>query len=151
MNLHEYQAKALLADYGVPVPSGKLALSLREALAAAEELGGDSWVVKAQIHAGGRGKAGGVRKVKGRRNWSTSPASCWGSRLVTAQTGPAGQPVDRLLIEAPCAIARELYLACLVDRGLERVVFIASAEGGMEIEELAARHPEKFTGRSCTR
>ena len=144
MNLHEYQAKALLADYGVPVPVGRPAFSLREALTAAEELGGDSWVVKAQIHAGGRGKAGGVRKVKGRKELEQAAGQLLGSRLVTAQTGPAGQPVDRLLIESPCAIARELYLACLVDRGLERVVFIASAEGGMEIEELAARHPEKI-------
>ena len=144
MNLHEYQAKALLAEYGLPVPPGKPAFSLREALTAAEELGGDSWVIKTQIHAGGRGKAGGVRKVKGRAELEQAVGQLLGSRLVTAQTGPVGQPVDRLLVETPCAIARELYLACLVDRSLERVVFIASAEGGMEIEELAARHPEKI-------
>ena len=144
MNLHEYQAKALLAQYDIPVPAGKPVFSRREALAASEELGGDSWMVKAQIHAGGRGKAGGVKKVSGRGQLEQTVDSLLGSRLVTHQTGPAGQPVERLLIEAPCAIARELYLACLVDRSLERVVFIASAEGGMEIEELAARHPEKI-------
>jgi succinyl-CoA synthetase beta subunit len=144
MNLHEYQAKALLVQYGIPVPAGKPVFSRREALAASEELGGDSWVVKAQIHAGGRGKAGGVKKVSGRGQLEQAADSLLGSRLVTHQTGPAGQPVERLLIEAPCAIARELYLACLVDRSLERVVFIASAEGGVEIEELAARHPEKI-------
>ncbi len=144
MNLHEYQAKALLADYGLPVPPGKPAFSLREVLSVADELGGDSWMVKAQIHAGGRGKAGGVKKVRGREELEKTAARLLGSRLVTHQTGPAGQPVDRLLIETPCAVARELYLACLVDRSLERVVFIASAEGGMEIEQLAARHPEKI-------
>jgi len=144
MNLHEYQAKTLLAEYGIPVPSGKPAFSLREALTAAEELGGDSWIVKAQIHAGGRGKAGGVKRVRGREELEKAADGLLGSRLVTRQTGAAGQPVDRLLIEAPCAVARELYLACLVDRALERVVFIASSEGGMEIEEVAARHPEKI-------
>ncbi len=144
MNLHEYQAKSLLAEYGIPVPSGKPAFSLREALTAAEELGGDTWMVKAQIHAGGRGKAGGVKKVRGREELEKAADGLLGARLVTRQTGAAGQPVDRLLIETPCAVARELYLACLVDRALERVVFIASSEGGMEIEEVAARHPEKI-------
>jgi succinyl-CoA synthetase beta subunit len=142
MNLHEYQAKTLLAGYGVPVPGGRAAFSVREALAAAEELGGASWVVKAQVHAGGRGKAGGVRRVASRQELEAVADQLLGTRLVTHQTGAAGQPVDRLLIESPVAIGRELYLACLVDRAVERVVFIASAEGGMEIEEVAARAPE---------
>src|SRR3989344_6108618 len=101
MNLHEYQAKALLADYGVPVPAGKPALSVRAALTAAEELGRDSWVVKAQIHAGGRGKAGGVRKVKGRKELEQIAGQLLGSRLVTAQTGPAGQPGGRPPVADP--------------------------------------------------
>jgi succinyl-CoA synthetase beta subunit len=144
MNLHEYQAKALLAQYGIPVPAGRAVLSTKEALAAAEELGGSAWVVKAQIHAGGRGKAGGVRRVEGRAALESAVDALLGKTLVTRQTGPSGRPVDRLLIEAPCAITRELYLAALVDRTLERVVFIASREGGMEIEEVAAKHPEKI-------
>ncbi len=144
MNLHEHQAKALLSEYGIPVPAGKPAFSVREALAVAEELGGDAWVVKAQIHAGGRGKAGGVKTVKGRKVLEETADSLLGSRLVTHQTGPAGQPVDRLLIEQPCTIARELYLACLVDRALARVVFLASGVGGMDIEDLTADHPEKI-------
>ncbi len=144
MNLHEYQAKALLAESGVPVPTGKAAFSVREALAVAEELGSDSWVVKAQVHAGGRGKAGGVKKVSNRDELEKAVDSLLGSRLVTHQTSAQGQPVDRILVETPCAIARELYLACLVDRGLERMVFIASAEGGTEIEEVAATNPEKI-------
>lgn len=144
MNLHEYQAKALLAEYGIPVPLGKPAFSVNEALDVADELGGDIWLVKAQIHAGGRGKAGGVKKVIGRDALEKFADGLLRSRLVTQQTGPAGKPVDRLLIEQPCVVMRELYLACLVDRALERVVFIASSAGGMDIEEIAAKHPEKI-------
>jgi succinyl-CoA synthetase beta subunit len=144
MNLHEYQAKALLADAGVPVPGGKAAFSVREAMTVAEELGGDRWVVKAQVHAGGRGKAGGVKLVGGRDELEKTVDGLLGTRLVTHQTGTQGQPVDRILVEAPCDIARELYLACLVDRSFERIVFIASAEGGTEIEEVAASSPEKI-------
>lgn len=144
MNLHEYQAKALLAEHGIPVPPGKPAFSVNEALDVADELGGDNWVVKAQIHGGGRGKAGGVKKVIGRDALEKIADGLLGTRLVTHQTGPAGQPVDRLLIEQPCVVMRELYLACLVDRALERVVFIASSAGGMDIEEIAAKHPEKI-------
>ena len=144
MNLHEYQAKALLADYGVPVPVGKPAFSLREALTVAEELGGDSWVVKAQIHAGGRGKAGGVRKVKGRKELEQAAGQLFGITFGDCADRTRGSAGGPAAYRNPCAIARELYLACLVDRGLERVVFIASAEGGMEIEELAARYPEKI-------
>ena len=144
MNLHEYQAKALLAEYGVPVPPGRPAFSVREALEAADQLGGEYWVVKAQIHGGGRGKAGGVKKVASRDALEKVAGSLLGTRLVTHQTGPAGQPVERLLIEQPSEVKRELYLACLLDRALERVVFIASSAGGMDIEEIAAKHPEKI-------
>jgi succinyl-CoA synthetase beta subunit len=144
MNLHEYQAKALLAEYGIPVPPGRPAFSVDEALEASDELGGDSWVVKAQIHAGGRGKAGGVKKVFGRDALEKTAGDLLGSRLVTHQTGPAGQPVKRLLVELPSVVLHELYLACLVDRALERVVFIASSAGGMDIETIAAKHPEKI-------
>jgi succinyl-CoA synthetase beta subunit len=126
------------------VPAGRAAHSVREALAAADELGGDVWVVKAQIHAGGRGKAGGIRRVQGRAALEQAADALLGSRLVTAQTGPGGRPVDRLLIEVPCAVARELYLAALVDRARARLVFTASAEGGVDIEEVATRTPEKI-------
>ena len=144
MNLHEHQAKALLAEYGIPVPPGRPVFSVDEALEASDELGGDSWVVKAQIHAGGRGKAGGVKKVFGRDALEKTAGDLLGSRLVTHQTGPAGQPVNRLLIELPGVVMRELYLACLVDRALERVVFIASSAGGIDIEAIATNHPEKI-------
>jgi len=144
MNLHEYQAKTLLAEYGIPVPPGRPVFSVNEALEAADELGGDSWVVKAQIHAGGRGKAGGVKKVFGRDALEKTAGDLLGTRLVTHQTGPAGQPVKRLLVELPSAVLHELYLACLVDRALERIVFIASSAGGMDIETIAAKHPEKI-------
>jgi succinyl-CoA synthetase beta subunit len=144
MNLHEYQAKRLLSDHGIPVPVGRPASSVSEAVAAAEALGGDTWVVKAQVYAGGRGKAGGVKKVRGRDELERAAKALLGTRLVTHQTGPSGQPVERLLVEQPGVVARELYLACLVDRGLERVVFIASAEGGVDIEEIAAGHPERI-------
>ncbi len=144
VNLHEYQAKTLLTQYGIAVPAGRAAFSVREALAVADELGGQTWVVKAQVHAGGRGKAGGVRRVEGRGALEQAADDLLGRRLVTHQTGPAGRLVDRLLIETSCAVARELYLACLVDRARERVVFTVSGEGGVEIEEIAARHPEKI-------
>ncbi|MGE5240447.1 MAG: ATP-grasp domain-containing protein, partial [Bacteroidota bacterium] len=114
MNLHEYQAKTLLAEAGVPVPPGRPAFSVAEALAAGEELGGDTWVVKAQIHAGGRGKAGGVKKVVGREALERAASDLIGARLVTHQSGPGGKPVDRVLIETPSVVSRELYLACLV-------------------------------------
>ncbi|HEY5682542.1 MAG TPA: ADP-forming succinate--CoA ligase subunit beta, partial [Sulfuricaulis sp.] len=144
MNLHEYQAKTLLAEYNVPIPPGRPAFSMDEALKAADELGGDSWVVKAQIHGGGRGKAGGVKKISGHEALKNTVENLMGKNLVTHQTGPAGQPVQRLLIEAPSAVQRELYLACLLDRALERIVFIASSAGGMDIEEIAAQHPDKI-------
>lgn len=144
MNLHEYQAKNLLSEFGIPIPRGKPASSVTEALAVADELGGDTWVVKAQIHGGGRGKAGGVKKVIGRHALERTMQDLLKSRLVTHQTGASGQPVDRVLVEAPSEVKRELYLACLIDRALERIVFIASSAGGMDIEEVAAKSPEKI-------
>ncbi len=144
MNLHEYQAKTLFSQYGIPVPAGKAAFSVREALSVADELGGDRWVVKAQVHAGGRGQAGGVKLVDGRTALEQAADALLGKRLVTHQTGAAGRVVDRLLIEQPCDGTRELYLACLVDRVAERVALIASRAGGMDIEEVAATHPEKI-------
>jgi len=144
MNLHEYQAKQLFSEYGIPLPAGRPAASVTEALAVAETLGGDSWVVKAQVHAGGRGKAGGVKKVKSRAELESVAKGLLGRQLVTHQTGPAGRPVHQLLIETPCNVSRELYLACLVDRASERVVVMASTEGGMDIEAVAANSPEKI-------
>jgi succinyl-CoA synthetase beta subunit len=144
MNLHEYQAKQLFGEYGIPLSPGKPATSVAEALAAAEALGGSSWVVKAQVHAGGRGKAGGVKKVNDRNQLETTARTLLGSTLVTHQTGPAGRPVNQLLIEVPCNVAREIYLACLVDRMRERVVLMASTEGGMDIEAVAAKSPERI-------
>ena len=144
MNLHEYQAKMLFSQFGIPVPAGKVALSPTEARSVAQELGGDSWVVKAQVHAGGRGKAGGIKKVGSRDALDQAVGALLGTRLVTPQTGAQGRPIERLLIEQPCAIARELYVACLVDRTRERVVVMASSEGGMDIEEVAAKQPDKI-------
>ena len=144
MNLHEYQAKQLFGEYGIPLPAGQAVSNVVEATRAADALGGQSWVVKAQVHAGGRGKAGGVKKVNSRAELETAAKALFGKRLVTHQTGPGGQPIDKLLIETPCNIARELYLACLVDRSRERVLVMASTEGGMDIEAVAAKTPEKI-------
>ncbi len=141
MNLHEYQAKHLFADYGLPTPAGQMVTSLAEAREAARSLGGEAWVVKAQVHAGGRGKAGGVRLVKGEEELEAAVKALLGSRLVTHQTGPDGLPVDRLLIEVGTAVAHEYYLGALVDRASNRVVFMASRQGGMDIEAVAASDP----------
>ncbi len=142
MNLHEYQAKRLLAEEGVPVPHAIPAFSVREAVNQARELGGGAWVVKAQIHAGGRGKSGGVRVVDSIAQVEKAAQELLGKPLVTAQTGPQGQHVAALLIEEPSRIARELYLALMVDRGQARITFLAAQEGGMDIEDLAASRPE---------
>ncbi len=142
MNLHEYQAKQLFVRYGVKVPAGRTALSPEEAWAAAEALGGAAWVVKAQIHAGGRGKAGGVRLVRSREALCEAVESLLGRRLVTPQTGPEGLPVETVLIEPATAIERELYVSLLVDRERRRVAAIASSSGGMDIEQVAAQMPE---------
>ncbi len=144
MNLHEYQAKKLFRDYGLPVPRGEAVRSVDEALAAADALATDRWVVKAQVHAGGRGKAGGVKLVDSKEALKEAAKSLLGSRLVTYQTDANGQPVHRLLIEEPCNISRELYLGAVVDRATQRIVVMASTEGGVEIEKVAAETPEKI-------
>ena len=144
MNIHEYQAKAVLREFGVPVPNGAVAFSPEEAVAAAKELGSKAWVVKAQIHAGGRGKGGGVKLAKTIDDVRAEADTILGMTLVTHQTGPEGRLVRRVYIEEASEIARELYLSCLVDRATSRVAFICSTEGGMDIEEVAAETPEKI-------
>ncbi len=144
MNIHEYQAKALLKEFGVPVLAGGVAYTPGEAEARAKELGGPVWVVKAQIHAGGRGKGGGVKVVKSIDAVKEAAQKLIGMQLVTPQTGPQGKEVKRVYIEDGCDIRRELYLAFLVDRGTSRVAIMASTEGGMDIEEVAHATPEKI-------
>jgi succinyl-CoA synthetase beta subunit len=144
MNIHEYQAKAVLAEFGVPVPRGAPAFTPDEAVKAANELGGPVWVVKAQIHAGGRGKAGGVKVVKSIDEVRAQAQRLLGSVLVTHQTGPHGKQVNRLYIEDGSLIDREFYLSALVDRETARIAFVVSTEGGMDIEEVAKSHPERI-------
>jgi succinyl-CoA synthetase beta subunit len=144
MNIHEYQAKAVLREFGVPVPRGIPAFSVDEAEKAAKDLGGPVWVVKAQIHAGGRGKAGGVKVVRSIDDVKKEAARLLGSTLVTHQTGPHGKEVRRLYIEEGSAIDREYYLSALVDRETSCVAFVASTEGGMDIEEVAHKTPDKI-------
>ncbi|MFA6266386.1 MAG: ADP-forming succinate--CoA ligase subunit beta [Pseudolabrys sp.] len=144
MNIHEYQAKAVLKEFGVPVPRGIPAFTVDEAIKAANELGGPVWVVKAQIHAGGRGKAGGVKVVKSVDDVKTESTRILGSTLVTHQTGPKGKVVNRLYIEEGSAIDKEFYLSALVDRETSRVAFVVSTEGGMDIEKVAHDTPEKI-------
>ena len=144
MNIHEYQAKQVLGSFGVPVPRGFVAFSADEAVAAAEKLGGPVWVVKAQIHAGGRGKGGGVKVVSSIEEVRAEATRMLGMTLVTHQTGPEGKEVGRVYIEEGSDIARELYLSALVDRATSRISFIASTEGGMDIEEVAEKTPEKI-------
>ena len=144
MNLHEYQSKRLFADYGIPVPRGIPAESADDAVKAAEELGGDLWVVKAQAHTGGRGKAGGVKLARTLDEVREYAEEMIGMTLVTYQTGPEGLPVNVVYIEEGSAIDRELYLSMLVDREVSRISFVASAAGGMDIEKVAAETPEKI-------
>ena len=144
MHLHEYQSKQLLASYDVTVPAGKPASSVQEAAACARALGGEGWVIKAQVHAGGRGKAGGVRVVHNERELLDATGELLGTRLITKQTTAAGQPVNIVLVEALTDVAAEYYLSILIDRGHNRLAIIASAAGGMDIEEVAAREPEKI-------
>jgi succinyl-CoA synthetase beta subunit len=144
MNIHEYQAKEVLRGFGVPTGKGLAVFSVDEAVKAAETLGGPVWVVKAQIHAGGRGKGGGVKLVKSVDAVRAEAKRMLGMTLVTHQTGPAGKIVQRLYIEEGTAIARELYLSCLVDRETSKVAFIASTEGGVNIEDVAAKTPRKI-------
>jgi len=144
LNLHEYQAKALFAEFGIPVPEGRVAATPAEAMAVAEALGGELWVVKAQVHAGGRGKAGGVRLARTVEEVGEHAQGLLGTRLVTHQSGPEGLPIDTVYVEEGSAIERELYLSLLVDRDSERVVIMASAAGGMDIEAVAADTPEQI-------
>ncbi|MGB5276727.1 MAG: ADP-forming succinate--CoA ligase subunit beta [Gammaproteobacteria bacterium] len=144
MNLHEFQSKQVFNQYGLPVPNNRVVTTSADAAAAASALDGDSWVVKAQIHAGGRGKAGGVKRVDDVETLTHAVGAMLGSRLVTIQTGEQGQPVNRVLIEETCNIARELYLGAVIDRSSRRVVLMASTEGGVEIEKVAAETPEKI-------
>ena len=144
MNLHEYQAKILFSEYGIPVPEGKPAHSVKDALGAAAELGGSSWVVKAQVHAGARGKAGGVRLVNGKDELEDYVKNLLGTVLVTQQSGAEGKPVNCVLVSALSDIADELYLGMLVDRSKRRIAVMASAAGGVDIEEVAATEPEKI-------
>lgn len=144
MNLHEYQAKKLFADYGIAVPPGKVAASPQAAVEAARQLGGNLWVVKAQAHTGGRGKAGGVRLVRSLEEVENAAREMIGMQLVTHQTGPAGLPVQLVLVEQGSEIERELYLGALLDRGRSRITFMASQTGGMNIEEVAAETPERI-------
>lgn len=149
MNLHEYQAKALLQKYGVPVPRGQVVAAANEVAAAVSEIDSNAWVVKAQVHAGGRGKAGGVKVVKTPTEAHDVATDLLGKTLVTYQNAPDGQPVNQVLIEETLPIARELYLSMLVDRTLERVVVVASVAGGMDIEEIAHSSPEKILQEVC--
>lgn len=144
MNLHEYQAKKLFEDYGIPVPAGKPAHSIKEAHQNATYLGGDGWIVKAQVHAGGRGKAGGVKIAKDLDELESIVGSMLGSQLITKQSAPHGQPVNCVLVGALSEIASELYLGMVVDRASRRIAIMASTEGGMDIEEVAATQPEKI-------
>jgi succinyl-CoA synthetase beta subunit len=144
MNIHEYQAKELLRKFGVAVPEGAVAYTAAEAVAAAKKLGGNVWAVKAQIHAGGRGKAGGVKLARSEEEVAAAAKGLIGRALVTHQTGPQGRVVKRVYVEAGCDIARELYLALSIDRGSGRITLIGAGEGGVEIEELAARAPDKI-------
>jgi succinyl-CoA synthetase beta subunit len=144
MNLHEYQAKELFRTYGIPVPQGRVAASPHEAVDAARALGGSVWVVKAQVHAGGRGKAGGVEVVRDLDSVRSAAAGQLGRRLVTHQTGAEGLPVERVYVEEGSQIEREVYLSLTLNRDRGRIAVIASAAGGMEIEEVAAKTPEKI-------
>ncbi|MDN6320207.1 MAG: ADP-forming succinate--CoA ligase subunit beta [Marinobacter sp.] len=144
MNLHEYQGKQLFAEYGLPVSQGIACDTPDEAVAAAEKIGGNSWVVKAQVHAGGRGKAGGVKLVKSTDDIRAFAEQWLGKKLVTFQTDEHGQPVSKILVESLTDIDQELYLGAVVDRGTRRIVFMASTEGGVEIETVAEETPEKI-------
>ncbi|WP_458413915.1 ADP-forming succinate--CoA ligase subunit beta [Schinkia sp. CFF1] len=144
MNIHEYQGKEILRQYGVAVPTGKVAFTVEEAVEAAKSLDSNVWVVKAQIHAGGRGKAGGVKVAKSLEEVEKYAKEILGKTLVTHQTGPEGKEVKRLLIEEGCDIKKEYYVGLVLDRATSRVVLMASEEGGTEIEEVAAKTPEKI-------
>ena len=143
MNIHEYQTKELIKSYGVPVPDGRVAHNVDNAVTVAENLGGERWMVKAQIHAGGRGKGGGVKIASSLDEVRQFTDQMIGSQLVTPQTGAEGRMVQRVLVEQACDINKEYYLGMIIDRGTQRITVIASASGGMDIEEVAKTHPEK--------
>jgi succinyl-CoA synthetase beta subunit len=144
MNLHEYQAKKLFEEYNIPVPSGLPAHSIKEALQQASAQHGDGWVIKAQVHAGGRGKAGGVKLAETMEEVKEIVTNMFGKRLVTKQSGPEGQPINCVLVQTKTAISRELYLGLVVDRSSRKIAIMASSEGGMDIEEVAAKTPDKI-------
>ncbi|HEY2803880.1 MAG TPA: ATP-grasp domain-containing protein, partial [Actinomycetota bacterium] len=144
MNIHEYQAKELLKSYDIPVPKGEVVYSDKAAARVAEEIGGQAWVVKAQVHAGGRGKAGGVKIATTLPQLREITDRMIGQRLVTFQTGPEGALVQRVLVERACRIERELYLGMVVDRASQRITVIASADGGVDVEEVARETPERI-------
>ncbi len=144
MNLHEYQSKELFSEYNIPIPKGDVAASADEAVAVADKLGGSVWVVKAQVHAGGRGKAGGVKVCKSRDEVREYTQSILGTRLVTHQTDDKGMPINSVMVEQGLDIKSELYLGAVVDRATKRIVFMGSVAGGMDIEEVAATEPEKI-------
>ena len=148
MNLHEYQAKQIFTQYGITIPAGRVAATSDEAVDAARSLGGTLWVVKAQVHAGGRGKAGGVKLARDLDAVRTAAAAMLGTRLVTHQTGPKGLPVNQVYVETGSSIAREIYLSLVLNRETSRIAFIASAAGGMDIEVVAAKTPEKIISAS---
>ncbi len=148
MNLHEYQAKDVFRSYGIPVPTGRVAATAEEAVEAARELGGSLWVVKAQVHAGGRGKAGGVKVARDTAAVRAAAAALLGTQLVTPQTGPEGLPVGKVYVESGSEIAREIYLSLTLNRERGRIALIASAAGGMDIEEVAHKTPEKILAAS---
>jgi len=142
MDIHEYQAKELLSKFGVPIPRGGVAFSPEQATYRAAEIGGNKWVVKAQIHSGARGKAGGIKLCKNDMEIQHAAEGLLGKRLITHQTGPVGKLVSRLYIEEGADIAKEIYFALVMDRASERIMVVASAAGGMEIEEISAKQPE---------
>lgn len=144
MNLHEYQGKQIFTEYGLPVPPGEVANNVEEAVLIANKLGGQNWMVKAQVHAGGRGKAGGVKFVRSKEELASIAKTLLGTRLVTFQTDAHGQPVHQVLIAEPCDIDRELYLGAVLDRSQRRIVIMASTEGGVDIEHVAEKTPEKI-------
>ncbi len=144
MNLHEHQSKQLFRQFNIPVPDGDAAFDAEQAVAIAKKLGGDSWIIKAQVHAGGRGKAGGVKIVSSESELEQVATDFLGKKLVTHQTDSEGLPISRVLVESLSDIGREIYLGALIDRSSRRIVFMASTEGGMDIEEVAATQPEKI-------
>ena len=148
MDIHEYQAKEILSDFGVKVPNGGLAYSPEQAAYRAREMGGNKWIIKAQVHAGGRGKAGGVKVCSNDNEIIEAASSMLGRKLVTHQTGPEGKGIYRLYVEAGVPIDREIYLGFVLDRTTQRIMIVASSEGGMEIEEISANRPESIVRAS---